>query len=104
LIRFEGNYNIQLLTLRQGKEGFYFKHSVEGLLRGDAESRAAFYQVMLDRGVFSINEVRELEDKNPVKGGDVHLVPLNMTTLENIGKAQEPSDIEGEPEDEEESI
>jgi HK97 family phage portal protein len=104
LIRFEGNYNIQLLTLRQEKEGFYHKHSVEGLLRGDAESRAAFYQVMLDRGVFSINEVRELEDKNPVKGGDVHLVPLNMTTLENAGGKQEPSNIEGELKDEEEPI
>jgi hypothetical protein len=44
---------------------------------------------MLDKGVFSINEVRELEDKDPVDGGDIHLVPLNMTTLENAGKLPE---------------
>jgi len=41
---------------------------------------------MLDKGVFSINEVREKEDMDPVEGGDVHLIPLNMTTLENAGK------------------
>jgi hypothetical protein len=38
----------------------------------------------------SINEVREKEDLDPVKGGDIHLVPLNMTTLENAGKQPEP--------------
>ena len=57
-------------------------------MRGSAATRAAFYGPMLDRGVFSINEVRALEDLDPVAGGDIHLVPLNMTTLENAGKPQ----------------
>ena len=94
LVRLEQNYNMQILDKYDrdlsGRGRYYFKHVVEGLLRGDAASRAAFYTVMLDRGVFSINEVRELEDKDPVTGGDVHLVPLNMTTLENAGKQPEP--------------
>ncbi len=90
LVRLETNYNIQLLTAGDrglyGQGRLYFKHIVEGLLRGDAASRAAFYTVMLDRGVFSINEVREKEDMDPVEGGDVHLIQQNMTTLENAGK------------------
>lgn len=90
LVRLEQNYRLQLLTFGDkqlyGKGRLYFKHSVDGLLRGDSVSRATFYATMLDKGVFSINEVRELEDKDPVKGGDVHLIPLNMTTLENAGK------------------
>ena len=45
---------------------------------------------MLDRGVYSINEVRALEDMDPIPGGDIHLVPLNMTSLENAGKPPEP--------------
>lgn len=90
LIRLESNYNSQLLTTGDrglyGQGRLYFKHVVEGLLRGDSASRAAFYTAMLDRGVFSINEVRELEDKDPVEGGDVHLIQQNMTTLDNAGK------------------
>jgi len=94
LVRLEANYNMQLLTPSDkslsGYGRLYFKHIVEGLLRGDATSRAAFYTVMLDKGVFSINEVREKEDMDPVPGGDIHLVPMNMTTLENAGKPPEP--------------
>lgn len=97
LIRLEQNYNMQLLSAGDkalyGAGRLYFKHSVEGLLRGDANSRAQFYTVMLDRGVFSINEVRELEDKDPIKGGDIHLVPMNMTTLETAGKPPEPKQL-----------
>lgn len=94
LVRLEANYNMQLLNASDkslsGHGRLYFKHIVEGLLRGDAASRSAYYAVMLDKGVMSINEVREKEDLDPVKGGDIHLVPLNMTTLENAGKPPEP--------------
>lgn len=94
LVTLEQNYNMQLLTESDknltGRGRYYFKHIVEGLLRGDAASRASFYTVMLDKGVMSINEVREKEDMDPVPGGDIHLVPLNMTTLENAGKPPEP--------------
>ena len=94
LVRLEANYNMQLLTLSDknlsGYGRLYFKHNAEGILRGDTASRAAFYGAMLDRGVYSINEVREKEDMDPIPGGDVHLVPLNFTTLENAGKKPEP--------------
>jgi HK97 family phage portal protein len=86
LIRFEQNFNMQLLTPGQYRERLYFKHIVEGLLRGDAKSRAEFYAKMFGIGAMSVNDIREKEDMDPVEGGDVHLVPLNMTTLENAGK------------------
>jgi HK97 family phage portal protein len=82
----EQSFNMQLLTPAEFRLGYYTKHIFEGLLRGNSAERADFYSKMLDRGVFSINEVRELEDLNPVEGGDIHLVPLNFTTLENAGK------------------
>lgn len=98
LVRLEANYNMQLLTTSDkslsGYGRLYFKHIVEGLLRGDAVSRAAFYTVMLDKGVMSINEVREKEDMDPVKGGDIHLVPMNMTSLENAGKPPAPPPVQ----------
>jgi HK97 family phage portal protein len=86
LIRFEQNYQMQLLTKLQVKSGFYFKHVIEGLLRANAKDRAEFYKIMLNNGVFNINEVREKEDMNPVDGGDIHLVPMNMISLEYAGE------------------
>ena len=95
LVRLEQNYNMQLLTTSDkefsGRGRLYFKHNAKGILRADTEAQGTFYGGMLDRGVFSINEVRELEDKDPVEGGDIHLVPLNMTSLENAGKPPEPT-------------
>ena len=94
LVRLEQNYNMQLLTESDkslsGYGRLYFKHIVEGLLRGDAASRATFYKEMFMVGAMSVNEIREKEDMDPIKGGDIHLVPLNMTSLENAGKSPEP--------------
>lgn len=95
-VRLEQSYNQQLLTLKQFKTGLYFKHVFEGLLRGSSKDRADFYGALLDRGVFSINDVREKEDMNPVDGGDIHLVPLNMQKLEDVGKILPKPNKEGE--------
>jgi len=89
LIRCEQAYDMQLLAPLAQSQKLYFKHIVEGLLRANAKDRAEFYTAMLNNGVMSINEVREKEDMNPVEGGDIHLVPLNMTSLENAGKPQQ---------------
>jgi HK97 family phage portal protein len=94
LVTLEQNYNMQLLTKfdkeLSGRGRLYFKHIVEGLLRGDAASRATYYREMFNIGAMSINEIRDKEDMDPVKGGDIHLVPMNMTSLENAGKPPEP--------------
>jgi len=37
-------------------------------------------------GAMSVNEIRALEDMDPIEGGDVHMVPMNMTPLEDVGK------------------
>ncbi len=67
-----------------------------GLLRGDAASRSAFYTTLMDRGVFSINDVREQEDANPVPGGDLRTVQKNMQTLEQANAAAPPA-VPGSP-------
>ena len=61
--------------------GIYSKHAVSGLLRGDSAARGAFYSQMFNLGVMSINEIRELEDWNPIEGGDTHFVPVNLAPL-----------------------
>ena len=78
-------------------ETFFAEHSVSGLLRGDHASRAQFYVSALTHGWMTVNEVRELENLNPIgPEGDQHFVQLNMTTLDAVGDgapdANEPMD------------
>jgi HK97 family phage portal protein len=72
--------------------GIYSKYKVEGLLRGDTQSRAEFYNVMRQVGAFSANDIRELEDLPPIEGGDTYLQPLNMAPLGSEGTPDAPDD------------
>ena len=85
LVRLEQNYNMQLLSASDktlsGYGRLYFKHSAEGILRPDAQARADFYAKMFNIGAFSVNDIRGLEDLDPIPGGNEHFVPLNMVPL-----------------------
>ena len=73
----------------------YPEFLADGLLRGDFKSRQEGYALSLRNGVMSINEVRGLENMNPIEGGDVHMVQMQMTGLDNLG--QEPAPAEPSP-------
>jgi HK97 family phage portal protein len=67
---------------------FYPKFAVEGLLRADSAGRAAFYAAMVNNGVFTRDEVRELEDRQPMGGNAAVLtVQTAMAPLDSLGKA-----------------
>jgi HK97 family phage portal protein len=69
---------------------FYPKFTVEGLLRADSAGRAAFYGVMVDKGILTRDEVRELEDRAPMGGNAAVLtVQSAMTTLDSVGQASD---------------
>lgn len=77
--------------------GLDARYSVQGLLRGDSTARANYYRVMREVGAMSANDIRELEDRPPVDGGDTYLQPLNLAPLgsegtADEGTADEPSD------------
>ncbi|OOF50738.1 phage portal protein [Rodentibacter trehalosifermentans] len=65
---------------------FYPRFSVEGLLRADSAGRASFYTAMLQNGVMTRNEVRELENLPPIAGADQLTVQINLTSIDKIGK------------------
>jgi hypothetical protein len=57
------------------------------MLRGDHASRSAYYVSALANGWMTVNEVRELENLNPIgPEGDQHFIQQNMTTLEKAGQ------------------
>src|SRR5690606_12781441 len=78
---------IQKDLIRPADQGrFYAKFNVEGLLRTDSAVRAAFYGAMVDKGIYTRDEVRELEDKPPMGGNAAKLtVQSAMTLLDAIG-------------------
>ena len=53
-------------------------------MRGDFKTRMEGYQIGVTNGVYTRNEVRELEDMPPLDNGDVVLVPANLTTVEKL--------------------
>lgn len=87
VIRWEQSMTRALLTLDEKSE--YFIHfNLEGLLRGDYQSRMNGYSIARQNGWMSANDIRELEnlDRIPAElGGDIYLINGNMLPLGNAG-------------------
>lgn len=107
LIRLEQNYWMQILTLREQKEKFYFKHNVAGLLRGSAKERAEYYKLMIGSTIYTPNECRVFEDMdpNPNPLADELFVMVNTIPLSKLeeylakNQGSPPSPIKGEIKD-----
>jgi hypothetical protein len=102
IIRWEQNLQKALLT-EEEKKTYFFIFNVEGLLRGDYQSRMQGYATARQNGWMSANDIRELEnlDKIPVEeGGDMYLVNGNMMPLEMAGAAYAKAFEDRTPEDE----
>jgi HK97 family phage portal protein len=63
----------------------FLKFNVDGLLRGDFNSRITAYSTGLQSGFMSVNDVRRLEDLSPAEGGDQYRVPLANIALTDTG-------------------
>jgi len=67
---------------------FYPKFAVEGLLRADSTGRSAFYSAMVNNGILTRDEVRELEDREPMGGNAAVLtVQTAMAPLDSIAQS-----------------
>lgn len=87
---FEEEANRRLVPLsRRGR--VHTKFDFTPLIRGDVKTRGEFYNTLFQVGAFSPNDIRMKEDMNPVPGGDVRMVPGNMTTLGQAGTQMGPS-------------
>ena len=109
VIRWEQALYRALLS-EEEKKIMFFKFNVEGLLRGDYQSRMNGYATARQNGWMSANDIRELEnlDRIPAElGGDLYLVNGNMTKLEDAGifaASPETSDREEKIDEEQEEI
>lgn len=90
-VRIEQSVRKSLMTpVERSTYGAEF--ALEGLLRGDSAARAAFYSVLTQNGIMKRNEVRKLENLEPVEGGDVLTVQSNMIPLHMLGQVTNVQD------------
>ena len=116
LERFEQGI-IKDVLLEDEKDVYFPKFNVDGLLRGDYESRMRGYATGFANGFLSPNNIRQLENLDPIpdeEGGNVYVANGSYVKLKDIGVAylknqavpeepEKPKEQESEPEPEEKS-
>ena len=103
LVRIEQSINKALFNEAERKE-YFVSFIVEGLLRGDYNSRMQGYATGIQNGFMSPNDVRSLENMNPIseeEGGNVYMVNGNMLKLKDVGAFVKDKDTSGGEKDEE---
>lgn len=79
---------VRALLSAEEKKKYFFKFNVDGLLRGDYQSRMTGYATARQNGWMSANDIRELENMDRIPeelGGDLYLINGNMTKLQDAG-------------------
>jgi len=104
LVRWEQRIKKDLILPAEQDE-YFAEFLVAGLLRGDAQSRANFYRALFNMGALSANDIRDLENMNPLgPEGDLYMVPMNMVPASQVLAKAEAALEEPEPEPEPEPV
>lgn len=90
----------QSLILPSEKSAVFIRFNLDGLMRGDYQSRMQGYSVGIQNGFYSVNDVRGLEDLNLLpdsEGGNIHVLNGNMVKLADVGAAYKSNEKEETP-------
>ena len=88
LVRIEQAINRSLFSERE-KVHFYAQFNIDGLMRGAYKERMEGYAIARQNGWMSANDIRELENMNPIpdsEGGNTYLVNGNMSEISRTQK------------------
>ena len=105
LVRIEQAMNRSLFS-DQEKGRYYVQFNIDGLMRGDYKSRMEGYAIGRQNGWLSANDIRALENMNPIseeEGGNTYLINGNMIPIGIAGlniamaAAASASEIQEEP-------
>lgn len=96
LVRWEQECNIKLLSPTE-RQQFFTSFLVDGLLRGDTESRYKAYAVGRQWGWLSADDIRSLENQNPLpdEQGKKYMIPLNMQDAAMLDNDDDDQDGQG---------
>ena len=91
VVRIEQAMRRVLLTDMEKRAGYYMAFNVDGLLRGDYQSRMSGYAIGRQNGWMSANDIRAMENLNPIpaeQGGDNYLINGNMIPISAAAQNQ----------------
>jgi hypothetical protein len=106
VIRWEQALSRALLAPDE-KQMHFFRFNVEGLLRGDYQSRMGGYATARQNGWMSANDIRALEDMDLISdqdGGSMYLVNGNMLPISMAGSSRQDPSVQKENTDEEQEV
>ena len=95
------------LLLQTEKKEYFVKFNLEGLLRGDYQSRMNGYAIARQNGWMSANDIRELENQDRIpaeEGGDLYLINGNMLPMANAGAFANNTNNDGKEDSDEEVL
>lgn len=97
-VRWEQECNRRLLRPAE-RDGMFIKFLIAALLRGDINSRYAAYAVGRQNGWLSADDIRDMEELNPLPNGEgkLYLVPLNMVPTSQVLNPPEPAPAPANP-------
>jgi len=85
LVRWE--QEIKRKLIKSSEQDMFAEFVVQGLLRGDQAARSSFYREQFNIGAMSPNDIREMENLNPIgPEGDEYFLQMNMSTLKDIAE------------------
>lgn len=101
--QYEQEFEKKLLTTEELTAGSYFKFNMNSLLRGDMQARANFYQIMRRNGVYTTNDILDLEDLPESSdefadklfvSGDLYPIDMDPTQRKGVTKNAATEDTE----------
>lgn len=78
--RWEQELNRKLFT-RNERSRYFVRFNMDSLLRGDTQARAEYYNKLYQVSAITPNEIRAMENLNPIEGGDELFKPMNFEKL-----------------------
>lgn len=91
LTRIEQAVKKQLIKPEE-RGSIYAEFILEGLLRADSAGRAAIQNSQSQNGILTRNEIRAMENRPPMEGGDVLTVQSNLVPLDQLGNIASGAD------------
>ena len=92
----------RVLLSKEEKAEYFFKFNVDGLLRGDYQSRMSGYAVGIQNGFMSPNDARRLEEMDLIPdelGGNLYMTNGNLCPLSMAGAAYKSKEQEDNEDD-----
>ena len=106
IVRWEQSI-MRSLLLQSEKKEYFVKFNLEGLLRGDYQSRMNGYAIARQNGWMSANDIRELENQDRIpaeEGGALYLINGNMLPMANAGAFANTTNNDGKEDSDEEVL